>query len=338
MIATTVALAGCAGGDDDAADEAALDAAPPVEMPVGVAPDADLGGVARAESDDEPGTIDPGTIDPGTIDFGIIGRDVMIEMHVLMSTDDISRSVASITANAAALGGGIASSDIDYGDIVDGGDSSGDAREATENPGGYALLVVKVPPDAIDRLLEGLDSTGTVLSVNQSAQDVTEQLIDLDVRISNARQSVATVREFMDRTENLSELVTLEGELTRRQTELEQLEAQQRSLSERVALSTVTIEIVPTASVPVDEPDQGIGDAFGDGWDAFLAFVFAVTYVLAVVAPFVLVAGLGALVVWRIAGRRRPGGRSTNDTDDADGRGVDDTVSERETVSASPRD
>ena len=112
------------------------------------------------------------------------------------------------------------------------------------------MLVVKVPPQSVDSLLAGLDDTGTVQSINQSAQDVTEQLIDLDVRIDNARQSVANVREFMDRTENLNELVALEGELTRRQTDLEQLEAQQRNLSDRVALSTVTIEVVPTASVP----------------------------------------------------------------------------------------
>ena len=35
----------------------------------------------------------------------------------------------------------------------------------------------------IDRLLDGLDDTAEIQSINQSAQDVTEQLVDLDVRI-----------------------------------------------------------------------------------------------------------------------------------------------------------
>ena len=50
----------------------------------------------------------------------------------------------------------------------------------------YANLVVKVPPEGEDRLLAGLDDTGTVLSISRSAQDVTEQLIDLDARIGTA--------------------------------------------------------------------------------------------------------------------------------------------------------
>ena len=127
-------------------------------------------------------------------------------------------------ANASALGGGVACSNIDYEDQTDGDND------------GFAMLVVKVPPEGIDRLLAGLDDTGTVRSISQSAQDVTEQLVDLDVRIGNVWESVANVREFMDRTENLKDLVVLEGELTRRQTDLERLEAQQRNLSDRPAL------------------------------------------------------------------------------------------------------
>ena len=148
----------------------------------------------------------------GGFDIGVIGRDVIIEMRVLVSSDNIQRTVASIMANVSALGGGVVYSNIDYGDQTGGRND------------GFAMLVVKVPPEGIDRLLAGLDDTGTVHSISQSAQDVTEQLVDLDVRIRNLRESVANVREFMERTEKLSDLVVLEGELTRRQTDLERLE------------------------------------------------------------------------------------------------------------------
>jgi hypothetical protein len=230
----------------------------------------------------------------GGFDVGVVGRDVIIEMRVVLSSEDIERSVASIMASARTLGGGIASSDVDYGDA---GGSGGD---------GFAVLVVKVPPDSVDRLLAGLGDTGTIESINQSARDVTDQLVDLDVRISNARQSVANVREFMDRTENLNELVTLEGELTRRQTDLEQLEAQQRNLADRVALSTITIEVVPTASIPEapTDDDQSIGDAFRGGWEAFVAVLFGVGFILAAVSPFLMLGGLLALIGWTIVRRR----------------------------------
>ncbi len=288
-------LAAC-GGDDESSAPAATEAALNVEPTAGDAAitmdagiDAEAGQDTAAAADVSVGG------EPGSIDLGTIGRDVIVEMRVVMSTDDVQRSVSSISARASALGGGVASSEVDFG-LQDG-----------PEPSGYAVLVVKVPPGAVDDLIAALGDTGVVQSLNQSALDVTEQLVDLDVRIENARASVANVRAFMDRTQNLSELVTLEAELTRRQTELEQLEAQQRNLSERVALATVTVEIVPTASAPVIDPadgtDDGIDDAFGDGLRAFAAIVYGIVLVLAVLAPFLVAGALAAALVWLIVRR-----------------------------------
>lgn len=287
-----LALAAC-GGSDDAGDSAAPAAGESTAEEARAEEGA--GGASFIATDDtgDAAASDRPSQGEGGFDIGVIGRDVIIEMRVVVSSDDIQRTVASIMASASTLGGGVASSDVNYG--------SGDV--GTE---GYAVLVVKVPPASVDRLLAGLDDTGTIQSINQSAQDVTEQLVDLDVRIQNARQSVANVREFMDRTENLNELVTLEGELTRRQTELEQLEARQRNLTDRVALSTVTIEVVPTASVPeppADE-DETIADAFRSGWEAFVAVVFGIGYILAATLPFLISGLLIAMAVWGIVRRR----------------------------------
>ena len=280
-IVGVVALAACFGGEDEAAQ-----GGPEVTTAAAMVMEEDAEGFATGEE----GALEP--YSSGGFDIGAIGRDVIIEMNVLVATDNIQRTVASIMADVSASGGGVAFSNIDYG-RWDGGDGSG-----------YATLVVKVPPEGVDRLLAGLDDTGTVHSISQSAQDVTEQLIDLDVRIRNARESVARVREFMGRTEKLSDLVVLEGELTRRQTDLERLEAQQRNLSERVALSTVTIDIVPTGSVDDDDPDT-IGDAFSTGWDIFLAAMSTTGLVLALASPFLILAALLALLVWFVVRRRK---------------------------------
>ena len=282
-VAGVLALVACFGGDDESAESA------PATTTAAAA-------LFMEEDDGEfVATGEDGALEQyssGGFDIGVIGRDVIIEMRVLVSSDNIQRTVASIMANVSGLGGGVAYSNIDYGNQIDGHND------------GFAMLVVKVPPEGIDRLLAGLDDTGTVHSISQSAQDVTEQLIDLDVRIRNVRESVANVREFMDLTENLKDLVVLEGEMTRRQTDLERLEAQQRNLSDRVALSTVTIDIVPTGSVGGENSDT-IGDAFSTGWEVFVAVLYRTGFVLAVLAPFLVVAALLALLVRFILRRRR---------------------------------
>lgn len=304
MLASAVALSACGGDDDDtaAADEPAADE-PAAEEPASELASDDADFVQSGDVDERTGGSDAigsdgPSADRRSIDLGTIGRDVIIEMTVSMTSDDIERTVTAITTAASRLGGGVASSDIDYGDPAQ-----------PEQRAGRAWIVVKVPPAAVDRLLSGLDDAGTVRSINQSAQDVTDQLVDLDVRIRNARESVANVREFMDRTENLNDLVALEAELTRRQTDLERLEAQQRSLSDRVALSTITIEVLPTAAIPEPEPepeDDGLAGALRDGWDAFTDAAYAVVFVLAALLPFLVAGGIILLAAWWISRRRRP--------------------------------
>ena len=295
LIIGALAITACGNDDDDAsASLGDTEAAAATIAPSGEG--GDMIATEESAAAEEQATRANAGGDTG-IDFGEIGRDVIVELHVYMTSDDIARSVAAITSDASALGGGIASSDVDYG-----------TPDAT-TPSGHAVLVARVPPDKVNRLIDGLDTTGTVVSMNQSAEDVTEQLVDLDVRIANARASVANVREFMEQTTDLSQLVTLEGELSRRLTALEQLEAQQRNLGERVDLATVTVEIsplIPSESPSgTDEPKDGLGDGLRSGWDAFVAIVFAITYVLAVLAPFLVVCVVAAVIAWMVL-RRRP--------------------------------
>jgi hypothetical protein len=70
-------------------------------------------------------------------------------------------------------------------------------------------------------------------------------------------------------------------------------------------LATVTVQIeyrTPDALEAI-ESDEGIGDAFASGWDAFVGGVFALAYVLAISAPFLITALVIAGLAW-IVGRR----------------------------------
>lgn len=128
-------------------------------------------------------------------------------MNITIRSPDIRVSVAGILSDALCHNGGVSSSDVTCG--------SGDDEQY-----GYASIVLKIPPVEIDAFIAGLDTRGEVLALSQNTLDVTEQPTDLDVRIRNQRQNVDSAREFMSRTEDLVTLVQLEGELTRRQTDL----------------------------------------------------------------------------------------------------------------------
>ena len=276
----------------DSGDERLTGADSAAAVPEATAPSADSGAGAL------------GGADLTGTDLTTLGRDIAIEMHVTMTSDDLRRTVQGIMRAASSHGGAVFASDIDYGDASE-GDDSGDAAET-----GRATLTVKVPPAELGAVLTGLDELGTVLSTNQQAQDVTDQLVDLTVRIRNAEQSVDRVREFLEATTDLRQMVDLEAELTRRQTDLERLLATQSNITDRVALSTLTIDVYPATATPdpVDDDSDGIGDAFRSGWDAFLGALFAVGFVLAILAPFLALAALILAIAWIVARprRRRP--------------------------------
>ena len=264
-------VAGCAGGDD--AGEQSTTEAPAV-------------------SNDSAGeAYDTAGLDARGSDAS---RDVIVETRLSIETPSIDRSVPLIEAAVRAESGVITFSEV--GSTIDIGRSTGD---------GWATIVARIPPRNLDALIERLDrpdEIGEITGRSLRSEDVTEQLVELDVRIENQRESVTAIRRLMTEATDLTDLVLLEGELTRRQTDLEILLARQADIEGRVELATVTIDVYSPGDAP--DPDRGIVDGFVDGWRAFVGFVAGLAWFLAVISPFVAVGAAVAIVVILIARRR----------------------------------
>ncbi len=171
-------------------------------------------------------------------------------------------------------------------------------------PGG-GQIVVRIPPQDLDRLVRDLDGAGFVTRLSQDSEDVTDQLVDLDIRIRQAETGIERIETLLEQATELTDVFTIETELSNRQVELERLRAAERSTEDLVALATVTVQVeyrLPEA-FERSEPDDGIADAFASGWNAFVGVVFALGFILAVSAPFLLTGGFVLAVAW-LMGRR----------------------------------
>ncbi|MER7762609.1 DUF4349 domain-containing protein [Streptomyces sp. NPDC097619] len=181
------------------------------------------------------------------------------------------------------------------------------ARAAAVDAGGYvgneatrreesgrvvSELTLRVPADRFDTVLAGLEGGGRLLSRKVTAQDVTRQVVDVASRVKSQQASVIRVREMMERASALSDVVMLEGELSRRQSELEALLAQQEGLKDQTTLATITLSVSEPVKEPVREEESGPGftDALAGGWDAFTAVLTWIVLVLGAVLPFLLTA------------------------------------------------
>ena len=304
VIAVGLVVGGLTACSADADDDSAATFEEQAERTVADAPASD----AASAGGSSVGSTGGGVTETGGFDLDAIGRDLAIELRVSMTTEDLRGAVDGIRRAAAANGGGVVSSDVDYGrQADDDGEANDDSDDGDDDVTGRATLVVKVPPAALDSLLRGLDELGVVTSLQQDAEDVTDRLVDLDVRTRNQRESVERIRELLSGATDLEQIVRLESEMTARQVELERLEAVQQELKDRVALSTLTIGIVPeTGDAFSTATDQGIGDGFRDGWEAFLTVLFGIALVLAVLTPFIAVVAVAGAIAWMLMrGRRR---------------------------------
>ncbi|MEY6564974.1 DUF4349 domain-containing protein, partial [Streptomyces sp. PGLac3x] len=222
------------------------------------------------------------------------------------------------------------------------------ARSVVEGAGGYvgnestrrdsqgherSTVVVRVPQEKYEAVLDSLGEGGEVVSRRTSAEDVTEEVVDVESRLKSQRASVARVRELMDRAEKLSDIVSLEGELSSRQMELEALLAQQSSLKDRTSMATVTLQLTERTAKTESKQDDGptFTDALSGGWSAFVATLRWLTVVVGAALPFVLALGL-ALLAWRFTRRLRrpaaavPAVRGPGAEEEAEGPGAEPAV------------
>ncbi|MEV5911582.1 DUF4349 domain-containing protein [Streptomyces sp. WAC 01325] len=188
-----------------------------------------------------------------------------------------------------------------------------EARTTAENAGGYVgnetttrdeeghehtRVVLRVPVDKYAEVLADLEGAGKLIERSAKAQDVTDQVVDVESRIKSQQASVARIRELMDQATKLSDVVTLEGELSRRQADLESLLAQQASLKDRTSLATISLTLSETpVKKAAKDDDPGFLDALAGGWNAFVTMLRWIAVAFGALLPFAAVAVL-ILLLW----------------------------------------
>lgn len=166
-----------------------------------------------------------------------IGRDIIYRATVTVEADDVAAATREAVAIVQGLGG-----------IVFG-------QQTTTEPRPRASLTFKVLPADFPTALERLAGVGELVDQRVSTDDVTERIVDLESRIITAEASVDRLRKFLQEAVVLENVARLERELLDRETTLETLRGQLRTLRGQVDLATITLTIEQSPEV---RPDTGI--------------------------------------------------------------------------------
>ncbi|MDT8909930.1 DUF4349 domain-containing protein [Amycolatopsis sp. PS_44_ISF1] len=270
-------LAGC-GSDGDS----------PSSAGGGVA--ADPGGAAPSRGVVAPGTA-KGAAGPSVARPGTTDRKLARSARLDVKTPKLDDVVGRARAIAAGAGG------------YTGQESTVDAS---------ATLSLAVPAEKLDGVLDQLAALGDVTRRELSAQDVTSQVVDTDARLATQRASVERIRALLAKAASISEIASLESELTEREATLDSLEQQKKALDGSVAMATVVLSVkADTVATAAGDGNGGFLGGLAGGWDAFGVFSGGLLTGLGAVLPFVVLIGLplGLLTGWlRKRRRTRLGG------------------------------
>jgi hypothetical protein len=173
----------------------------------------------------------------------------------------------------------------------------------------------RVPAGKLDSLTAALKSLGTLESLALSASDVTEEYVDLEMRLRNARALEARLLALIERpTNKLSDLLEVERELARVRGEIDQMEGRRRFWDNRVAFSALSVSVhepVPTVAGGQGGALSVLRKAFADSANNFVSAVAAIIALTGGLVPDVialLLVGWVLVRLWRWRRARHAGG------------------------------
>jgi hypothetical protein len=184
-----------------------------------------------------------------------------------------------------------------------------------------ATVTLKIPAAGYPATLARLTGAGlgTQLSLQQQAQDVTQQVADVSSLVASDQAAISQLRALLKDAGSVGDLLSVQDQINAETSNLESMLAQQQALNHQTAYATVTLTLVGPKAVVKAKPRQkpapppGLASGLTGGWRAFRLTIDWLLAFIGAVAPFVaVVAVIGGAVWWA---RRRVAHRGQTPAD-----------------------
>ena len=106
-----------------------------------------------------------------------------------------------------------------------------------------AEIHLRIPEVRLDEALDSLSTLGSVASRRLSADDVTNQVIDLEARVASLVGVRDRLRVLLERASSMGEIMSTERELARVQAEIDGIEGRLRHLRSQAAMAELSLSV-----------------------------------------------------------------------------------------------
>jgi hypothetical protein len=121
--------------------------------------------------------------------------------------------------------------------------------DAAESVGGHLAgrrdlsVTIRVPSAHFREALNKVSELGEITHQSVTAEDVSEEYHDAEVRLANMKAARARLQEFLAKSGNMNDMLTLERELERVSMDIDRVEGRMRFLREHAAFSTLSVAL-----------------------------------------------------------------------------------------------
>jgi len=229
---------------------------------------------------------------------------IIYTAQLTVRADDVSSAAAQAAQIAEGTGGYVSnettSADPDH------------PSQAT------ASVQLKIPVVSYPATLGQLAShLGTQLSLQQQAQDVTQQVADVNSQVTSDEAAIAQLRALLSHAGSVGDLLNVQNQINDEESSLESMQAQQRALSHQTSYATVTLTLLGPKAKPLVHRPQApptLAGGFGAGWRALRVTMSWTLAFLGAIAPFAAILAVAGYLVYRGRRwviRRRPARQTT---------------------------
>ena len=149
-------------------------------------------------------------------------RKIIYNASMRVEVDEVENQTKEVIAKAKSQGGYMVSSDINR-------------------------VTIRIPSEKLNSFMDEIATMGEVESRNVYSQDVTEAYADMEIRLENAEKARKRYLELLDKAEKVSDILEIEKELERLNTDIERLKGQINSYDTQIKYSSVSISFFTKA-------------------------------------------------------------------------------------------
>ena len=226
---------------------------------------------------------------PAADSYQDLAADQMIikTSEIRLEVQDVTEALDPIRSIATAHGGytGSLLVNTQYGDRL------------------YGSATIRVPAREFESAIAEIKMLGTLKSESLSAEDVTEEYVDLQARRTALANQLAQYTRIMEKAENVSEILDVQTQVERVQVEIDRIDGRLKYLDNRVEYATITVTL--TEPEPVGGREGfSIISVINEGIVGFLAVTAGLVIILISIIPLIILGAVAYLIyrLWR--GRR----------------------------------